>query len=80
MRSPLQRKALRLHKNCRNWWILWSVLGVIMTWISFALIQPLHEEKPEEALWCFLFFYPFIGTLWIFTYEFPIFAGLQLKK
>ncbi len=73
-------KTIRLHKNTRNWWIFWSVSSVIMTWIAFALIQPLHEEKPEEALWGFLFFYPFVGILWIYTYEFPIFSGLQLNN
>ncbi len=67
-----------LRKNCRNWWILFITATVIGTWIIFAVTQTNLEKNDKLiGLWIALS-YPFLASLWIFTYEIPIFAGIKL--
>lgn len=67
-----------LRKNCRNWWILWITCSIIGTWIIFAVTQT-ALEKNDKLLWFWIVVsYPFLATLWILMYEFPVFAGLKL--
>lgn len=70
-------KSEFLHKESRNWLLLFLPVSLIVSWITFALIQPAIETS-EPFLW-----FPagitfvMLSFLWIGAYEIPAFAGAK---
>ena len=66
-----------LHKESRNWLLLFLSISLIMTWITFALIQPAIEERDPSLYIAAGITYVMLGCLWIGAYEIPVFTGAK---
>ena len=66
-----------LHKESRNWLLLFLPISLIMTWITFALIQPAIEERDPSLYIVAGITYVMLGCLWIGAYEIPVFTGAK---